>query len=69
MAGGGYGHGVRGRNRRVRLRADEPALGDGRACPGQNDGGYVEQFARRGGALPVLIALAATLAKLVDQAT
>jgi len=27
-------------------------------------GGYVEQFARRGGALPVLIALAATLAKL-----
>jgi len=26
-------------------------------------GGYVEQFARRGGALPVLIALAATLAK------
>jgi len=28
-------------------------------------GGYVEQFARRGGALPVLIALAATLAKLV----
>ena len=28
-------------------------------------GGYVEQFARRGGALPVLIALAATLAKMV----
>src|SRR5215470_14588009 len=28
-------------------------------------GGYVEQFARRGGALPVLIALAATLAKVV----
>jgi hypothetical protein len=27
-------------------------------------GGYVEQFARRGGALPVLIALAAALAKL-----
>jgi hypothetical protein len=27
-------------------------------------GGYVEQFARRGGALPVLIALAATLAKV-----
>ena len=27
-------------------------------------GGYVEQFARRGGALPVLVALAATLAKL-----
>src|SRR6516164_1101060 len=27
-------------------------------------GGYVEQFARRGGALPVLAALAATLAKL-----
>jgi Protein of unknown function (DUF3995) len=27
-------------------------------------GGYVEQFARRGAALPVLIALAATLAKL-----
>ena len=26
-------------------------------------GGYVEQFTRRGGALPVLIALAATLAK------
>ena len=26
-------------------------------------GGYVEQFARRGGALPVLIALAAALAK------
>ena len=29
-------------------------------------GGYVEQSARRGGALPVLIALAATLAKVVD---
>src|SRR5262249_60469854 len=28
-------------------------------------GGYVEQFARRGGALPVLIALAATSAKVV----
>ena len=28
-------------------------------------GGYVEQFARRGGALPVLVALAATLAKVV----
>ena len=28
-------------------------------------GGYVEQFARRGGALPVLIALAATLAKVL----
>jgi uncharacterized protein DUF3995 len=28
-------------------------------------GGYVEQFARRDGALPVLIALAATLAKVV----
>jgi len=28
-------------------------------------GGYVEQFTRRGGALPVLIALAATLAKVV----
>ena len=28
-------------------------------------GGYVEQFARQGGALPVLIALAATLAKVV----
>ena len=28
-------------------------------------GGYVEQFARRGGALAVLIALAATLAKVV----
>ena len=28
-------------------------------------GGYVEQSARRGGALPVLIALAATLAKVV----
>jgi hypothetical protein len=28
-------------------------------------GGYVEQFARRGGALPVLIALAATLVKVV----
>jgi hypothetical protein len=27
-------------------------------------GGYVEQFARRGGALPVLVALAATLAKV-----
>src|SRR5215472_8503190 len=27
-------------------------------------GGHVEQFARRGGALPVLIALAATLAKV-----
>ena len=27
-------------------------------------GGYAEQFARRGGALPVLIALAATLAKV-----
>src|SRR5215471_12547997 len=27
-------------------------------------GGYVEQFARRGGALPGLIALAATLAKV-----
>jgi hypothetical protein len=27
-------------------------------------GGYVEQFARRGGALPVLISLAATLAKV-----
>jgi hypothetical protein len=27
-------------------------------------GGYVDQFARRGGALPVLIALAATLAKV-----
>jgi hypothetical protein len=27
-------------------------------------GGYVEQFARRGGALPVLLALAATLAKV-----
>jgi hypothetical protein len=27
-------------------------------------GGYVEQFARRGGALPVLVTLAATLAKL-----
>jgi hypothetical protein len=26
-------------------------------------GGYVEQFARRGGALPVLVALAATLGK------
>src|SRR5258707_7307025 len=28
-------------------------------------GGYVEQFARRGGPLPVLVALAATLAKVV----
>ncbi len=28
-------------------------------------GGYVEQFARRGGALPVLVALAATLTKVV----
>jgi hypothetical protein len=28
-------------------------------------GGYVEHFARRGGALPVLVALAATLAKVV----
>ena len=28
-------------------------------------GGYVEQFARRGGAIPVLVALAATLAKVV----
>src|SRR5215510_11416142 len=28
-------------------------------------GGYVEQFARRGGAVPVLVALAATLAKVV----
>lgn len=28
-------------------------------------GGYVEQFARRGGALPVLVALAATLAKVI----
>jgi uncharacterized protein DUF3995 len=28
-------------------------------------GGYVEQFARRGGALPVLVALAAALAKVV----
>jgi Protein of unknown function (DUF3995) len=28
-------------------------------------GGYVEQFARRGGALPVLVALAAMLAKVV----
>src|SRR5260370_40691800 len=28
-------------------------------------GGSVEQFARRGGALPVLVALAATLAKVV----
>ena len=28
-------------------------------------GGYVEQFARRGGALPVLVAFAATLAKVV----
>jgi hypothetical protein len=28
-------------------------------------GGYVEQFARRGGALPVLIGLAATLAKVL----
>src|SRR5215467_16322686 len=27
-------------------------------------GGYVEQFARRGGALPVLVALAAALAKV-----
>jgi hypothetical protein len=27
-------------------------------------GGYVDQFARRGGALPVLVALAATLAKV-----
>src|SRR5260221_6202086 len=27
-------------------------------------GGYVEQFARRGGALPVLVAIAATLAKV-----
>jgi hypothetical protein len=27
-------------------------------------GGYVEQFARRGGALPVLVALAATVAKV-----
>jgi len=27
-------------------------------------GGYVEQFARRGGALPVVVALAATLAKV-----
>ena len=27
-------------------------------------GGYVEEFARRGGALPVLVALAATLAKV-----
>lgn len=29
-------------------------------------GGYVEQFARRGGPLPVLIALAATAAKMAD---
>ena len=28
-------------------------------------GGYVEQFARRGGAVPVLVALAATVAKVV----
>src|SRR5258708_16692475 len=27
-------------------------------------GGYAEQFARRGGAIPVLVALAATLAKV-----
>src|SRR5215475_14443026 len=27
-------------------------------------GGYVEQFARRGGAVPVLVALAATMAKV-----
>ena len=28
-------------------------------------GGYVEQFARRGGAVPVLVALAATVAKVI----
>ena len=34
------------------------------ALGGDAAGGYVGQFARRGGALPVLIALAATLAKV-----
>lgn len=29
-------------------------------------GGYMEQFARRGGALPLLVALAATLAKVAS---
>jgi len=37
LAGPGNRHGVRSRNRRVRLRADEPVLGVGWTWPGQHD--------------------------------
>ena len=48
LTGGGNRHGVRSRNPRVRLRAGEPVLRAGRACPDQRGGRICEQFAAAG---------------------
>ena len=52
LIGGGNRHGVRSRNPRVRLRAGEPVLRAGRACPDQHGGRICEQFAAEGAGTP-----------------